>query len=451
MYLDLSGLAEAFRASPQVLGHRGRRWVYDASGVRSALDEETGLTFFPIGDVFSDPDIVFLGVGRPNVYLVMPRAATPDKEAGWDKLAAFMFRRKPALIANTKGRVQSGILFQLRELPPEAVVALRREMDLMVGKRTASCAHAHARILTAAGFTCGGKSLRRIYRPSKLAALIWEHGLEYEGRVVKLRLVQTGSSTPDHFLKVWRSEVTSPVRTVVKQYARSGVAHAAPVFEPFPSVTATLPVKATGRPIWVGVSLPSRLGMYLGFLWGERPIFYANTGEAPTASELREPLRPFPGQLDRMTKIKKYVLFSRPVVWFIRRHVVKSIAWDKDVPAGNVAAMLRPSPGIGRQTAYVYNFVLTREGVRISRLKNDNGRDRKFINWIMAKHVILSAYSHTMLASGELWQTSGADGQPIVCINLDSGTYKPGGERLIPVAEYLSAIFDTEVLAVRTR
>ncbi|HSX01451.1 MAG TPA: hypothetical protein VLF67_04380, partial [Candidatus Saccharimonas sp.] len=344
--------------------------------------------------------------------------------------------------------VQAGILFELRNLPPKAVEALRHQMELKKGKRTASCAHAHAQVLAGAGFTCGGTSLRRVYRPSKLAALIWQHGLEYGGQPVELRLVQTGASTPDHFLNVWRNEVTSPARAIAKQYARAGAAHAAPLFEPLATEPAPPAQSGTGRPVRVGVSLPSKLGMYLGFLWGERPIFYAETPESPMAPELGTPLQSFPGKLDRVTKLKKHILFSRPVIWFINRHVVRSIAWDEGVPAGSIAAMLRRSPGTDRQTAYVYNYALTGTDVRISRLANDNGRDRKFINWILAKHVLLSNYSRDVRASGEMWCTLNEAGSPIVCLNLNSGTYKPSDERLEPTAQYLGALFGTPVVAV---
>lgn len=450
--MDLTGLLRGFRLSLQVLGHRGSRLVVDASQVVKAKDPSSGLQFFPINGVFTDSQTVLLGFGRPNVYMVVPRPVGSAKGPGWDKFAAFMFWRKPAMVANTKGRVQAGILFELRDVPAEAVQALREQMQRLAGKRTASCANANAKVLTAAGFTCGGRSLRWTYRPSKLAAKLWQHGLEYKGQPVPLRIVQTDAMVADHFVAVWRKELTSLCRMVQQKLTGQTVAAPAPVFSDVAvSEAPGHDWPDSGPQASIGISRPSLLGAHLGFILGERPIFDAALEVAPEVPELSSPLRPFPGKLDRLTKVKKFILFSRPAVALIRRHLVATIERHEGIPMRSVVDMLQLSPGPDRSTAFVYNLVLTSKDVRITRLENRNGRDHKFINWIMAKHVLVSGYAKDVLFPGEAWCYQDESGRRVLCLNDNSGTYKPGPERLTAAAAYLQGVFGMPVQACADR
>lgn len=445
--MDLfKGLVNVRRAAPQVLGRRGSRMVIDASDVPTAVDESSKLTLFPLDAVFEDRRAVFIGFGRPNVYMTLPRSEHDERGPGWDKFAAFMFYREKARVVDTKGRVQAGILFELRGLPDDAVAALRYHMQRISGHRTPSCANATGRALTAAGFTCGGHSMARILRPSKLAGRIWRHGLEYEGLPVDIRIIQAGESVSDHFRTVWDREATSPGRTVRKVYQRHAERVPAPVFGEQQQLHLLSDRWDDPVLMPVGISRPSLLGAHLGFIFGERPVFQVMPLVPIESEVLSTPLKPFPGKLDRITKLKKYVLFSKPVIWLLRRHVVAATEYH-DAPRRALVDMLRLSAGPDREAAFIYNIVVTGRYVRITRLENRNGRDHKFINWILAKHVFVSGYDPDVRFSAEAWCFI-ANNQRVVALNRNSGTYKPSEERLLATAQYLSKVFDVEVRVV---
>jgi hypothetical protein len=420
--------------------------VIDASEVPTAVDDGSGLTLFPIDAIFGDRRAVFIGFGRPNVFMTLPRSEHDERGSGWDKFAAFMFYRQKSYVADTKGRVQAGILFELRGLPDDAVAALRYHMQLISGHRNPSCANATGRVLTAADFTCGGHSLAHILRPSRLAARIWRHGLEYEGLPVDIRIVQAGDSVSDHFRSIWDREATSPGRTVRKVYQRHAEHVPAPVFGEQPQLQLVSDRWDDTELMPVGISRPSLLGAHLGFIFGERPVFETMPLISIDEVALATPLKHFPGKLDRITKLKKYVLFSKPVIRLLRRHVVAAMEYH-DAPRRAVVDMLRLSPGIDHETAFIYNIVMTGRYVRITRLENRNGRDHKFINWILAKHVFVSGYDPDVRFPAEVWCFMEGD-ERVVALNRNSGTYKPDAERHYAAARYLSKVFDVEVRVV---
>jgi hypothetical protein len=442
---SLSGLVRGGRVGPQVLGHQGPRLVVDRSDVTSQLDESTGLYVCPLDQIFVRPESPIIVFGTPNVALVMPN----DERTGWDRFAAFMFWRQKSFVARTKGRVQAGVLFELLDLPTTAIVALNDAIRTLVGTRKASCAHSVALALHGAGFTSGGRTLKRIYRPTRLASILWRGGLEYQGKPVQVRPIQTRQSVADHFVSVWRRELNSLVRLYQKYISRSAPHGAAPVFDPAAeSVEVTNDLWAGDGPrISVGVSIPSNLGVNLGYVLGEQPEFVVRLPSPLEAPCLQEPLPPFPGELDFATKLKKRVLFSRPVVWFMRHHLVSRVEWIREVPLEAVPQMLRRSPGPDHATAFVYNLVITRTEVRLKRLRNDNGRDQKFVNWMLAKHVLLSGYSPDVVLPGEVWCYMDGD-DLVVCLSGNSGTYKPDEARVRAAVAPLSTMFGVRVVMV---
>jgi hypothetical protein len=201
---------------------------------------------------------------------------------------------------------------------------------------------------------------------------------------------------------------------------------------------------AAGDLATVGISRPSWFGVWLGFILGQRPVFSAEPDMKINAPEIQEALPAFPGKLDKVTKLKRYILFSRPVVWAIRRHLVRDIDQYKDVPRQAIVEMLRQSDGPTQEQAFVYNLVVTGSSVHIARLENQNGRDRKIINWLMAKHVLISGYDHDVRFAGEIWSYV-VDGEYIVYLSPNSGTYRPGDERLKAIAAYLHDVFQVKV------
>lgn len=439
-----AGLVKGGRIGPQILGHQGPRLVVDDSHIEKEFDHATGLYVCPLDRVFTEPRNPVIVFGTPNVSLILPN----EDKTGWDRFAAFMVWRQKSFVADTKGRVQAGIFFELLEAPDEAVAALRQALGTLVGTRKASCAHSVAIALQRAGFTSGRLPLSRIYRPSRLAAILWRNGLEYRGQHIELRIIQTHQSVSDHFVSVWKREANTGPRLVQKYYT-DGTHGRAPVFE---AAAETLPMTdepwtSDGPRADLGVSIPSNLGVNLGYLFGEQPEFVVRLPQPIDDPRLPETLKPFPGKLDRVTKAKKYILFSPPVVWFMRQHLAARTEWIEQVPVSALVAMLRRSPSPERNEAFVYNFTLSRTELRLKRLLNNNGRDQKIIAWILAKHVLQARYKKQCLA-GEVWGYNETDDCIVICLSGNSGTFKPEDERVAAAAELLGEMFQTKVRIV---
>lgn len=441
---NASGLVRGGRIGPQILGHQQPRLVVDYSHIEQEHDPDTDLWVCPLDRVFTgqqNPVIVF---GVPNVALILPNEARD----GWDRFAAFMFWRQASFTTDAKGRVQAGIFYELSDAPEEAVIALRGATKTLEGTRKASCAHSVALALHRAGFTTGGKSPRRIYRPSRLASTLWREGLEYQGRRVSLRIIQAHASASDHFVRVWKREANSLPR-LVRKYYTDGSHGKAPVFE---AAAETIEMSdelwnAAGSRAKLGISVPSRLGTDLSYIFGEQPEFVVQLPQAIDDPRLPENLKPFPGKLDRVTWLKKNILFSPPVVRLMQRHLSARIEWIGAVPVRALTAMLRRSPGPEREAAFVYNFTLSSTELRLKRLLNNNGRDQKVIAWLLAKHVLQARHKDQALA-GELWAYVGDDNAIVLRLSGNSGTFKPEDDRVAAAAEILGQMFQTRVEVV---
>ena len=455
--LHADGLSDCCHPKIHRLGHRGSRLVYQAyqDEVQHTVDSSSGLALFPIEEVFLDRTSVLLGCGTPNAALSLYRDDGP-KGAGWYKFAAFMFWRQGAYIAPTRGRLQSGLYLELRHLLPEAREALWQAMSRHSGERGPSCARLNAEVLADAGFTLGnGASLRRTIRPSKYASLLWQYGIAYHGTLVDVRIVLTGDKgVGDHLKGAWLKEMSAPQRMIKKIFMRGHEGAMVPTF-PEREMLALDASRWHGRVTTIGVNRPSRLGVNLTFLFGQQPIYVVTLDGLEQVAALREPLEPFPGTLDRVTKLKKHVLFSPLIIRLIRRSRHASMDYFHGVRAGAAVDMLTPSDGPDHDTAAIYNCVVMRNDdgsaeARITSLKNQDmaskqSRIIKMVNWVLAKHVLISGYDPQTIYACEVWCYKRHDGRVVLCLNNNSGTYRPDVDRLRAIAAYLETYLDVPV------
>lgn len=443
---------------PQIhrLGRQGSRLVYraDQDALQHIVDQSSGLPLFPIEEVFLDRSSVLVGCGTPNAAISVYREDDPEK-VGWYKLAAFMLWRQAAYIAPAKGRLQSGLYLELRGLSEEAREKIWNEMNKREGTRGPSCARLSAEVLDAAGFTLGnGKSLKAAIRPSKYASLLWQHGIAYDGNPVDVRIVVTGDKgVGDHLKGAWLKEASAPGRTVRKIYAAKTDHASAPIF-PLRVTNELDATHWTGYRTTVGVNRPSRLGVNLTFLLGQQPVYTIDLDHTDELDALQEPLQSFPGRLDRITQLKKNVLFARPVIRTICHFRNQSMDHFRDIPGAAILEMLTPSIGPAYETAVLYNCIVTTRSdgsaeARITALKNQdpasqNDKIVKTCNWILAKHVLMSNYHPQTVYACELWSYR-KDGRTVLCLNNNSGTYKPSHERMEAFADYLRKLGNVEV------
>ncbi|MCC6746421.1 MAG: hypothetical protein IT371_02110 [Deltaproteobacteria bacterium] len=441
----LDGLRAGAVVRPQQLyRHRAQNVVdahYDPQHaiLRRGVQETPfdGLKLFPIRELFAGPNEVFLGFGKPNVYLTIP---SEDRQ-GYVKFAAFMFRRQAAYVADTKGRVQSGVLVRFRGLPEHAVTALRTAMTEHAGDRHWSCANANGRVLATAGFTSGGKGLGRYYRPTSLFRRILDAGLEFEGRPVQLDFIRTTAEPlEDYIASVAGKELSSPFRLVQKLVqgltSRGKKEHApAPILaprelEPAP-VDAAATMNSTTR---LRLSHPSRLGAVLRRVWGQHVLWEAVPDRAQVAIDayLPDRLVAFPKrEANLFTRLKRDVLFSRRTVRAIRDHLARRYDDVGTFTPQALAAMMLPHTEARPRK---YNLVITGDRIVVTLLDVK----KKAVDWVLSKHVLLSGYSDDVRFAGEAWIEHQESGY-VLHLNNNSGSYQPTPEQLVRTGQMLEA------------
>lgn len=442
------GIAPGARLALQRLGHQREKLVIKHDKVFKA-DIGDGLRVFGISSVFADPQATFLTFGTPNVALVMPN----KEQNGWDRFAALMFWRGGARILPTKGRVQAGVLCELVGLTDHMRAKLREAAQSLEGTRSASCAHSNALLLHRAGFRLRNNlstrltdnDLRLIYRPSHFAAALWSGELFFGpfGLPVKLRWITTDKSVHDHFVSTWMREYRSFCR-FVKKLVHKGGHTPAPTFNPVDnSLDMSSEWHEHGPKLRVSINRPSALGVNLSYLVGQQPEFSIDLHvDEP---ELAKPLKAFDRKLSRIDFIKSKVLFSPVTCWLMAKILEKDVGTTDDLPASVVANMLTVAPSMDPEPAYKYNFVLTGTKLKIKRLLNNDGRDNKFLAWMLAKHVLLSRWSKDVRVPGELWVCD-LDGQRVIFVNAESGSYRPTEQQMQALSRMLTNRFGLPVM-----
>lgn len=434
-----TGIASGARLALQRLGHQNEQLVIKHDQVPKA-DIDDGLRVCAIDSVFTDPKATFIVFGTPNVSLVMP---DNDETTSWDRLAAFMFWRTPSAVVPTKGRVQAGVFCELRDISDDARLALRLAANDLVGTRKASCAHTIALALHRAGFRSSKGNLRLIYRPSHLAAVLWNSELTYYGKPVELRWITTDKSVHDHFVSTWMREYRSFCRFVKKLVSKSGHTPA-PMFDPVDNtVDMSSEWPEHGPKLRVSINRPSALGVNLSYVVGQQPEFSIDL--CVDEPELAKPLKAFDRKLSRIDFVKSKVLFSPVTCWLMAKILEKEIGTTDYLPASIVANMLTVAPSMNPEPVYKYNFVLTGRKLKIKRLLNNDGRDNKFLAWMLAKHVLLSRWSKDVRVPGELWVCE-LDGQRVIFVNSESGSYRPTEQQMQALSRMLTNRFGLPVM-----
>lgn len=434
------GLTDICYPHIEMHGEKGSRIVYHAPELQVTNNPRTHLTMFKIASIFGDTDSVLIGFGTPNAAISLY-----DYELKiWKRLSAYMFFRQESRISKLD-ELQVGLYFELRGLSPEIRARLLKAMESRTGIRTATCAHATARALTIAGFTLGqGREMSNVYRPSHLASLIWRFGLQHDGQPVTFRIVNTSKlEVRDHLVGVWTKEFASPIRLVTKVFhgKKPLPDHVSAQYQ---NVKVRKDDTWKGRPVSVKMSRPNIFGTFLTLLWGRHVEFRVSVAGLKVHPDLSTPMVAFPGQLNLVSKIKKYILFSRPVVALINN--IKNYSFDRydGIPVDAAIEMLSPTTSTADGSAsterILWNFAIIKCGdtydFRLSPLKNQDPRSqnsklRKASNWILAKHVVATGYNEHTVFAGEGWvECDEATNRLTLFINNNSGTYKPTAEHL---------------------
>ncbi len=419
--------------------------VVDASTVRTRTVDD--LKVFRIADVFAASDEIFIGFGKPNTYLVVP-----DGKAGYQKFAGKSLKRAPSVVQDTRGFVQSGILIRLKNLPAQAAQRIREGMQAYDGQKFWTCVNACMHVMEHAGFTSGSKPLSKRVWPYSLLASLLRDGLQFEGKDVEFEVIRT----TDEPLQRYAWQIISAELSTFTRHADRALQGKAKKSRFFAGtykivhapgrlldsmrkrklrmvgpVAPALPEQQYCADIRVRVSRSSGLGTLLRQLWGAHTLFESQQDRVKLADFLPSLLKPFPQPNPSMaTRAKKMVLFSRPVIWLIRRVLAKGYFAIGAKSERDIYDMLRTD---SEKSPNKYNLVITRSRIIISRINVGV----KLIDWILSKHVLISGYDPQVAFAGELWK----DANGVIHINRNSGTYQPSEEMLDEALAFMRAVF----------
>lgn len=129
-------------------------------------------------------------------------------------------------------------------------------------------------------------------------------------------------------------------------------------------------------------------------------------------------------------RLKRYVLLNPSVAAVIRGPLTNSYQTIFDAGQNALVSMLELHSEADPKK---YNYVIL--GDKLMVMKINAGK--KYISWLMTKHIVISQYSDDVRMAGELWKT--ADGK--FHFNLSSGTFKPSLGLLPVVGEMFEELF----------
>lgn len=436
------GYASRFERRPEFLFGNLIDCVINASGIKQRPVSD--LKVIEIADVFSGDDEVFIGFGKPNAYLVCPAP-----EGGYQKFYGKSLRRAPSIIQHTKGIVQSGILMRFKNLPPEAIPRIQAAMVKHHGTKFWTCVNAIMCIMNDAGFASGNTSLTKRYMPFNQLGVLLKDGFTYNGKPVEMDVIRTTNANVERFgVQIKIAEYMTMCR-----HAQRKSKFLSAVGDSFTTFRRGFAENVLGRKrreavnyveapalpdnpdykddIVVGLSRASSTGVMLRMLWGAHTLFQASQSRVDINDYLPEVLPAFPQKNpDFVTRLKKRVLMSPPVVWLIRRILAPSFVKVGAKSEQEIYDMLLThSDGLPLK----YNIVMSRDETTIAQ----TSVAVKAIDWLLSKHVIVSGYKYDERFAGEVWK----DIDGTIRINPNSGTFQPTDEQLIQAGRYMKAIF----------
>ncbi|CAF3762769.1 unnamed protein product [Adineta steineri] len=442
----LKGIRSGAVIRPEPLFHRRTRLIIDThynaehNLLRNGVEEIEfeNLKLISLDKLFDNKNEVFIGFGKPNVYLTIPN----ENYDQYIKFAAFILWRQLSAIIPTKGRVQSGFIIRFRDLSKCEIEKIRQSMIKHSNSRHVSCAYANACVLNSAGFTSGDCDLTNHYGARSLFQRIYEYGLEFEGREMKLDFIRTTKlSLEEHFHEVRKKEFTSLTRTFKKVYNEcltSNDKQRAPLIHVQDIPMNPIIISNENSLTRLQISRPKRIGAIIRKIWGSHTLFKVipNRDKIDINSYLPQTLKPFPIQNpDLFTKIKKYFLFSRPVVTIIRKQMAS--LWDDhgEFSSQSLVSMMSINT---KNEPHPYNIIIT--GHHLIGMHNNPFLNSKLVDWLLSKHVLISGYDDDVRFAGEAWMEHQTQGV-IIHINNNSGTYKPNNQQLIKASQFISHAF----------
>jgi len=419
--------------------------IQDASHLTKERSVTSDLKVFKVSNIIENNSL-FLGFGKPNVYIGLP-----NKESFF-KFDAKSIKRKESSIVDTRGWVQSGLIIKIENITNEIRERINNSASSFEGSRYWTCVNANGRVLNRAGFTTGGKDFSDFYLPMTMAKCILKNGIEYQGEKLEISIIKTTPNYLESFgLSVIRSQWATVYRHGKRAYKRvtkknkfcnflESIKHK--IEDKFSSkkckkiedVVTNFPediLEKNMNKMELTVTSPSNIGTWGRYIWGPHSFFEVKMDQELINTKLPETLKEYSAKKSGFfTYIKKNVLFSKPVIKFIRKHLISVKEVYKESTEKDLFNMLRTNT---ENKPHKYNIVITSESIHVIKIDIKY----KFIDWILSKHVLLSGYSNDVRFAGEFWKEPTGE----IFFNNNSGTYAPNVELTEQVKYILEELF----------
>ena len=418
--------------------------VLDASHLTKEKNTKNEIKIFKLEQVL-EKNSVFLGFGKPNVFLGIP------SDNGYLKFDAKSLKRRKSKLIDTKGWAQSGLIFLFNNATNEMKKRLKNSSESFIGSSYWTCVNANCRVLNRAGFTSGGKDLSTFYFPMPLARHIIKNGLEYNGEKVDISIIKTMPNYLESFgLYVIKSQWSVFYRHIKRYFKdlsnKSKIWNKLNKFKHFvfdrfkkdrknikiEDVVTLFPEDITNLSTFdMTISKPSKIGLYGRFIWGPHVFFEIKQNEEQINKLLPLKLKEYEAKKNTFINLtKQHILFSEYMVNFIRKNLIKEKEQINNCTEKELYNMMRTDT---KNKPHKYNLVITNNTISVIKI----GIKYKFIDWILSKHVLLSGYSKEVRFAGEFWKAE--DG--CIYFNNNSGTYEPNKEAVHNAEILLKNIF----------
>jgi hypothetical protein len=252
------------------------------------------LTFFQLDKLLS-PDSVFIGFGKPNVYL-----GIPDQKGGFLKFDAKSLKRAKSKLVDTRNFAQSGLIFRLHiedtegEYSTDDILhSLYESAEKEVGSKNWTCVNSNSKVLNNAGFDLSlhNSKLSSFYFPMPLARKLIKDGIFFRGQKINITVIRTVPSYLENFgLSVIKSQWTTFYRHAVRYTASNAkwlynAIHTSKnkIKEIFGNKKKDIPIEdhvtfipssySSSSKYPMTITYPSKKGTFFRWLWGPHSFF----------------------------------------------------------------------------------------------------------------------------------------------------------------------------------
>jgi hypothetical protein len=424
--------------------------IMDASHLTKER-EINDIKVFKIDHVINENKI-FLGFGKPNVFIGY------KVNEKWYKFDAKSIKRAPSKITFTKGFAQSGLIFLIANTTTDMIENIQYESEKLVGTKNWTCVNSNCQVLENAGFTSGDIPLSNFYFPMPLARHIIKNGLYYNDEKVEIQFIKTVQNYLESFgMSVIKSQwnilsrhTTRYLREKRKKFKLLEklnnlkyyiFSKKVKIDDNIEDIVTYFPTDIECKnDLILTISRPSRFGILLRLIWGPHSFFSIEQKNNTVEKYLPEKLTAYENKkLTFVNLTKQYILFSKPVIKFIQRHLHKTEEVFENSSEKDLYNMLRTHT---ENKPHKYNLVITGNKISIIKIEIKYG----IVDWILSKHILLSGYSTDVRYAGEFWKSK--DGE--IYFNNNSGTYAPSNQSIHNAKDFLKEIFpNTKINTVK--